>query len=65
MPSTLNPAPDVDTLEIVAFAFPVFVTDTTWLPTLPTRTFTKLRLVGLADSAAPAVGAGPGGVGVL
>ena len=62
MPSTLNPAPDADTPEIVAFALPVFVTVTTWLPTFPTTTFGKLTLAGLADSAAPAMGLGASGV---
>jgi hypothetical protein len=56
----LNPAPDADTPEIVAFAFPVFMIVTTWLPTVPI-TFTKFRLVGLADSVAVPAGMGTAG----
>jgi hypothetical protein len=57
-PSTLNPVPDDDTPDIVAFALPVFVTVTTWLPLCPITTFTKLTLVGLAESTADEGGGG-------
>ena len=55
-PLLLKPVPFVVTLEIVMFAFPLFVTDVDSELLLPSLTLPKERLVGLAasDSVCPA-----------
>jgi hypothetical protein len=49
-PLVLNPAPVIVTPEIVTFEFPLFVSVAPNELLLPTFTFPKLRLVGLAAS---------------
>src|SRR5258708_13571043 len=49
-PLVLNPAPVIVTPEIVTFEFPLFVSVAPTELLLPTFTFPKLRLVGLAAS---------------
>jgi hypothetical protein len=46
-PFALNPVPDVVTLEIVTFEFPLFVSVTFKVLLLPSFTFPKPKLVGL------------------
>ena len=47
-PLALKPAPETLTLEIVTFELPEFVRPTVKRLLLPTFTFPKLKLVGLA-----------------
>ena len=47
-PVKLNPVPLTVMLDIVAAAFPVFVSVINWLALLPVETFPKLTLAGLA-----------------
>lgn len=49
-PLTLNPLPPATVLEICAAAVPVFVSVIVCVPLLPSATFPKLRLPGLAPS---------------
>ena len=50
IPLVLNPAPVTVTLEIVRFEFPLFVSDVVSELLLPSLTFPKDRLAGLAPS---------------
>jgi hypothetical protein len=50
MPVALNPAPVTVTPEIVTFAFPLLAIDVVKEELLPSFTFPKLKLVGLAAS---------------
>jgi hypothetical protein len=45
----LNPGPETPTCEIVTLPLPVFVHVTVWVVRLPTLTFPKLTLGGLAE----------------
>lgn len=49
-PEALNPVPDVDTVEIVTFEFPLFVSVTLSGSLLLTSTLPKFSVVGLAPS---------------
>ena len=49
-PLALNPAPVTATLDMVMLEFPLFVSVTLDEPLLPTFTFPKLRLAGVAPS---------------
>jgi hypothetical protein len=49
-PVRLNPVPVTVMVEIVAAAFPVFVSVICWLALLPIETFPKFTLAGLALS---------------
>jgi hypothetical protein len=48
-PVTEYPLPDAVTVEICMFELPVFVSVTSRVEVLPTVTFPKLRLLGLAE----------------
>jgi hypothetical protein len=50
-PLKLNPVPETDTLEMLAFALPVLVIVTACVAALPDFTLPKLKLVVLGDSA--------------
>ena len=50
-PLKLNPVPETDTLEILAFALPVLVTVTDCVAALPDFTLPKLKVVVLGESA--------------
>lgn len=54
-PTKLKPAPETATCDTFTVAVPVFVTLKLWVTEVPTGTFPKPMLVGLADNTPAAV----------